>query len=62
MGLGWMLNKDNNNIIWHSGDSDSFSSYLAIDKDKKLASVVLSNYRMDTIKIGASVLETLQKS
>jgi len=59
MGLGWMLNKGNNRIIWHSGDSDSFSSYLAIDKDKKVASVVLSNYRMDAIKIGMSVLEAL---
>jgi CubicO group peptidase (beta-lactamase class C family) len=62
MGLGWMVNKENNQVIWHSGDADSFSSYLAIDKEKKLASIVLANYRMDTIKIGSSVLDTLQKS
>lgn len=62
MGLGWMLYKNNNSVIWHSGDSDSFSSYLAFDKDKKVATVVLSNYKMDTIKIGISILESLQKS
>ena len=62
MGLGWMLNKEDNNVIWHSGDSDSFSSYLAIDKNKKLATVVLSNYKIDTIKIGITILEYLQKN
>ena len=60
MGLGWMLNKDNNNILWHGGDSDYFSSYLVIDKDNKLAAVVLSNYKMNTLEIGLSVLEYLQ--
>jgi CubicO group peptidase (beta-lactamase class C family) len=61
MGLGWMLNKDNNDILWHIGDLGPFSSYLSIDKDMKLASVVLSNYKLNTIKIGLSILEGLQK-
>ena len=61
MGLGWFLNKDDNNIISHSGDSDCFTSYLLIDKNNKLASVVLSNYKMNTLKIGLSVLKYLQK-
>ena len=62
MGLGWMLYRNNNRVIWHSGDSDSFSSYLAFDKDKKAVAVVLSNYKIDTIKIGISLLESLQKN
>jgi len=62
MGLGWMLKKDNNNILLHSGDSDSFSSFLAIDKEKKLASVILSNYKINTYKIGLSILDYLQTS
>ena len=60
MGLGWFLTKDDNNILSHAGDSDSFTSYLTIDKNKKLASVVLSNYKIDGIKIGMSVLAHLQ--
>jgi CubicO group peptidase (beta-lactamase class C family) len=61
MGLGWMLYKDNNRVLWHSGDSDSFSSYLGFDKDKQAAAVVLSNYRINAIKLGASILEHLRK-
>jgi len=61
MGLGWWLDRKNNNIIQHGGDSDSFSSCLLIDKEKKVASVVLSNYKMDVIKIGLSVLANLQR-
>jgi CubicO group peptidase (beta-lactamase class C family) len=57
MGLGWMFYKENNNILMHPGDSDSFSSFLALDKSKKLASVVLSNYKMDTTKIVLSLLK-----
>lgn len=60
MGLGWMLYRSNNRIMWHSGDSDSFSSYLGFDKDKKVAAIVLSNYKMNTPKIGVSILESLR--
>jgi CubicO group peptidase (beta-lactamase class C family) len=57
MGLGWLLDKENNRIIWHIGATVAFSSYLGIDKDKKRAVVVLSNYRIDPNKIGKAVLE-----
>jgi len=60
MGLGWQLFKSNNNILSHSGNTNSFSSYMVIDKDKKVACVVLSNYKVNTVKIGLSVLENLQ--
>ena len=35
MGLAWMLNRDDNNILSHSGDYDSFSSFLTIDKNNR---------------------------
>jgi CubicO group peptidase (beta-lactamase class C family) len=60
MGLAWMINRHDNSIMWHSGDSDSFSSYLVFNKAKKTAAVVLSNYKMDTIKIGLSIMESLE--
>ena len=62
MGLGWMLYRRNNRIIWHSGDSDSFSSYLGFDKDKKVAVTVLSNYKMNTTNIGVSILAHLSNN
>ncbi|MBE5108580.1 beta-lactamase family protein [Bacillus thuringiensis] len=65
MGLGWMLLKKNNNVILHGGGTGCFSSFLGIDKEKKVATVVLANYRLginDDEKIGISLLESLQKS
>src|SRR5690625_1190625 len=65
MGLGWLLLKKNNNVIMHVGGTGSFSSFLGIDKEMKVASVVLANYRLginDDEKIGLSLLERLQQS
>lgn len=65
MGLGWLLLKKNNNVILHGGGTGCFSSFLGIDKEKKVASVVLANYRLginDDENIGISLLESLQKS
>lgn len=65
MGLGWMLLKKNNNVILHGGGTGCFSSFLGIDKEKKVASVVLANYQLgrnDDENIGISLLESLQKS
>ena len=65
MGLGWLLLKKNNNVIWHVGGTGCFSSFLGIDKEKEVASVVLANYRLglnDDENIGFSLLESLQKS
>ncbi|MEO4052833.1 serine hydrolase domain-containing protein [Solibacillus sp. CAU 1738] len=65
MGLGWLLLKNNNNVILHGGGTGCFSSFLGIDKEKKVASVVLANYRLgrnDDENIGISLLESLQKS
>ncbi|MGE7602490.1 serine hydrolase domain-containing protein [Peribacillus sp. NPDC097675] len=65
MGLGWWLLKKNNHVIVHGGGTGCFSSFLGIDKEKKVASVVLANYRLgmnDDEKIGITLLESLQKS
>ena len=65
MGLGWWLLKKNNNVMLHGGGTGCFSSFLGIDKEKKVASVVLSNYRLGINadeKIGISILESLQRS
>jgi CubicO group peptidase (beta-lactamase class C family) len=65
MGLGWLLLKKNNNVMLHGGGTGCFSSFLAIDKEKKVASVVLANYRLarnDDEHIGMSLLESLQGS
>jgi CubicO group peptidase (beta-lactamase class C family) len=61
IGLGWIMTKDKNPILWHNGGTGAFRSYLGIDKQKKCASVVLSNYfLLSTDKIGLSVLKQLQ--
>ncbi|MEG8976624.1 serine hydrolase domain-containing protein [Priestia megaterium] len=65
MGLGWLLLKKNNNVVLHGGGTGCFSSFLGIDKEKKVASVVLANYRLgrnDDENIGMALLESLRKS
>lgn len=62
MGLGWFMLKKNNEVIWHAGGTGCFSSFLGIDKEKKVATVVLANYRLGMnaeSKIGFSLLEYL---
>jgi CubicO group peptidase (beta-lactamase class C family) len=44
LGLGWFIDTVDN-IIWHSGETTGFSSYLGIDKANQIAVVVLSNMR-----------------
>ncbi len=64
MGLAWWLREENNNIMSHGGGTGCFSSFLAMDKQKKVASVILANYRLginSDEKIGFSILEGLQK-
>lgn len=65
MGLGWWLLKKNNHVMLHGGGTGCFSTFLVIDKEKKVAAVVLANYRLSKNvdeKIGMSILESLQKT
>ena len=59
MGLGWVLQKDKNHVLWHNGGVGGFRSYLGIDKQKKCAVIVLANYAINTDKIGMGILESL---
>ena len=34
VGLGWMIDTENN-IIWHNGATSKFNSYIAFDKEKQ---------------------------
>jgi len=61
MGFGWLLYKSDNNIIWHNGGTGAFRSFLSIDKGKKHAVVILSNYFVNTDKIGHMILNSLSK-
>jgi len=61
MGLGWVMDKKNNNVLWHNGGTGAFRSYLAIDKENKLAAVALVNYPIFMDRVGSAVLENLQK-
>ena len=42
VGLGWIIEKDND-IIWHNGRTSMFYSFLAISKSKEQAIVLFSN-------------------
>ena len=44
MALGWWINRKNNSVILHGGDTATFSAILIVDKEQKSAVVVLSNY------------------
>jgi len=43
-GLAWIMMGDDDEIIAHNGGTGAFDSLLVIDKHKRLAYVVLSNY------------------
>ena len=65
MGLGWFLHKENNKVMHHEGGTGAFGSFLALDKEKKVAVVVLANYKLwitSESSIGLSILESLQRN
>jgi len=62
-GLGWLQEPNNHNIIYGMGGTGAFYSFLGIDKQKKVACTILSNYLIDLKHtIGKSVLKDLIKS
>jgi len=63
MGLGWYLHEKSSCIL-HNGVTGAFRSYLAIDKERKVTSLILVNYAMNPFEVeelGLAVLEALQK-
>ena len=61
-GLGWLQDTNNHNIIYGSGGTGAFSSFLVVDKQKKVACTVLSNYLLleGLLPFGKSILKDLQ--
>jgi len=60
-GLAWIMTGNNNEIITHNGGTGAFDSLLIIDKHKKLAYVVLSNYLINPNKLFTTVLEEIKR-
>jgi CubicO group peptidase (beta-lactamase class C family) len=64
MGLGWMqtlFRKSNNRILWHSGGTGCFLTFMGFNKEKKIASVVLSNYKLFSVqRLGLLILENIK--
>jgi len=61
-GLGWPLDKNNNNILVGSGGTGAFHTLLVVDRQKKIAYTALSNYHIDLVKFLAVVLDEVKKS
>ncbi|WP_042478803.1 serine hydrolase domain-containing protein [Bacillus ndiopicus] len=64
VGLGWFLEDE---IIWHNGSTQGFSSFLGFDPAKQIGVVVLSNYRSRLFatnpdQMGTDILKLLRKT
>ena len=61
-GLGWLQDSNNHNIIYGMGGTGAFYSFLGIDKQGKVACVVLSNYLVDLKHtVGRAILKDLRQ-
>ena len=59
-GLGWVLFGEADEIIAHNGGTGAFDSLLMIDKNKKTAYVVLSNYLIGGSTLFTTVLDEIK--
>jgi len=55
IGLGWHY-EDNNNIIWHNGQTGGYHSFIGFVKDKEKAVVILTNTSENISTIGFNLL------
>jgi CubicO group peptidase (beta-lactamase class C family) len=61
LGLAWhIILVDGVNYYFHNGDTNGSSSFLAFNKEKNLAVIVLSNASANTDALGANILRKLQ--
>ena len=63
MGLGWWLDKKDNNVMMHGGTTGCFDTFLILDKEKKIAAAFLPNYRMGLglqMTIGPAIMEDIK--
>ena len=60
LGLAWHYIKPGaDEVLFNNGGTGGFSSYLAVDKSKKLAVVVLSNCALPTDEVGNKLMKAL---
>jgi CubicO group peptidase (beta-lactamase class C family) len=63
IGLGWLyLRSGDNDILFHNGGTGGYRSYLGIDRQKKIAVVLLSNCSVGVDDEGAKLMAWLEKN
>lgn len=63
IGLGWhYIRPAGKAVLFHSGGTGGYSSYLAIDTGQKIAVVLLSNCAMDTRAQGDALMKWLEQN
>jgi CubicO group peptidase (beta-lactamase class C family) len=62
-GLGWhYIKPGEDEVLFHNGGTGGYRSYLAINKNKKLAVVILSNTAVGTESVGDELMKWLEKN
>jgi CubicO group peptidase (beta-lactamase class C family) len=63
IGLGWFyLKSGNKDILFHNGGTGGYRSYIGIDRQKKIAVVLLSNCSIGVDDEGAKLIAWLEKN
>ncbi|MGZ5192051.1 MAG: serine hydrolase domain-containing protein [Flavisolibacter sp.] len=63
MALGWHIIKPGKEeILFHNGGTGGYRSYLAINKNKKFAVVILSNTAIGTESVGDELMKWLEEN
>jgi CubicO group peptidase (beta-lactamase class C family) len=63
IGLGWIYRKSGDkDILFHNGGTGGYRSYLGIDRQKKIAVVLLSNCGVGVDDQGAKLMAWLEKN
>ena len=60
LGLAWHVRDiEGEDIFWHNGGTGGFRSFLAFDKEKKRAVVVLSNSSISVDALGMALAKSV---